>query len=89
MEVFAMKRFVPAWLPATLAVLICCGSALAADYSDQALFSTVTPDAMIVLDLSGSMRWNPRGEYDSRYGPKQDPPAPLAGCAHSIRHGVR
>ena len=64
-----MKRFVPAGLSATLAVLIACGAVLAADYSDQALFSTASPDAMIVLDLSGSMRWNPRGEYDSSQEP--------------------
>lgn len=64
-----MKRFVPAWLSATLAVLICSGGALAAETGDQALFSIVTPDAMIVLDLSGSMRWNPRGECDSSQEP--------------------
>jgi hypothetical protein len=64
-----MRRFIPAWLSATLAVLISCGAALAVDYSDQALFSSVAPDAMIVLDLSGSMRWNPRGEYDSSQEP--------------------
>jgi hypothetical protein len=68
-EVFAMKRLVPAWLSATLAVLISCGAALAAETSDQALFSAAAPDAMIVLDLSGSMRWNPRGETDSSQEP--------------------
>jgi hypothetical protein len=61
-EVFAMKRLLPAWLSATLAVLISCGAALAVETSDQALFSSVSPDAMIVLDLSGSMRWNPAGD---------------------------
>ncbi|GER94903.1 hypothetical protein A45J_2669 [hot springs metagenome] len=31
-------------------------------YSDEtALFTTVAPDALIVLDLSGSMNWNPAG----------------------------
>ena len=64
-----MKRLVPAWLSATLAVLISCGAALAAETSDQALFSAAAPDAMIVLDLSGSMRWNPRGETDSSQEP--------------------
>ena len=64
-----MRRFIPAWLSATLAVLISCGAALAVETSDQALFSGVAPDAMIVLDLSGSMRWNPRGEVDSSQEP--------------------
>ena len=64
-----MRRFIPAWLSAALAVVISCGAALAVDYSDQALFSGEAPDAMIVLDLSGSMRWNPRGEYDSSQEP--------------------
>jgi Tfp pilus tip-associated adhesin PilY1 len=40
-----------------LPVLIC-GSAFA-DESD--LFTSVAPDALIVLDLSGSMDWNPAG----------------------------
>ncbi|MDI6727740.1 MAG: PilC/PilY family type IV pilus protein [Thermodesulfovibrionales bacterium] len=32
-------------------------------YSDEtALFTTVAPDALIVLDLSGSMDWNPAGD---------------------------
>ena len=65
-----MKRFVPAWLSATLAVLISCSAALAVDYSDQALFSAVSPDAMIVLDLSSSMRWNPRGDMQTSGEPR-------------------
>ena len=64
-----MRRFIPAWLSAALVVLLSCGAALAVDYSDQALFSAVSPDAMIVLDLSGSMRWNPKGEVDSSQEP--------------------
>ena len=52
-----------------LAILISCGAALAAETSDQALFLRVAPDAMIVLDLSGSMRWNPQGEDDGSQEP--------------------
>jgi hypothetical protein len=35
------------------------GTALA---QEEALFTSVAPDALIVLDLSGSMRWTPNGE---------------------------
>jgi hypothetical protein len=69
MEACVMRRDILARLSAILGILVACGSALAVDYSDQALFSTVAPDAMIVLDLSGSMRWNPKGEYDSSQEP--------------------
>lgn len=30
---------------------------------ESALFTSVSPDALIILDLSGSMRWTPAGEY--------------------------
>jgi hypothetical protein len=69
MEACAMRRHILGWMSVIAGILISCGSALAVDYSDQALFSAVSPDAMIVLDLSGSMRWNPRGEYDSSQEP--------------------
>ena len=29
---------------------------------ETALFTSIAPDALIVLDLSGSMRWAPAGE---------------------------
>jgi hypothetical protein len=32
---------------------------------ETALFSTVAPDALIILDLSGSMSWNPAGGADA------------------------
>lgn len=64
-----MRSDILAWLSVILCILIFCGPALAVDYSDRALFSAVAPDAMIVLDLSGSMRWNPKGEYDSSRNP--------------------
>ncbi|RPJ39464.1 MAG: hypothetical protein EHM27_09345, partial [Deltaproteobacteria bacterium] len=28
---------------------------------EEALFTSVAPDALLVLDLSGSMRWTPNG----------------------------
>ncbi len=28
---------------------------------EEALFTSVAPDALIILDLSGSMRWTPAG----------------------------
>ncbi len=40
------------------ALFIC--PSVRADESD--LFTTVSPDALIVLDLSGSMNWTPYGE---------------------------
>lgn len=36
--------------------------ALAQEEDESGLFTTVAPDALIVLDLSGSMRWTPAGE---------------------------
>lgn len=50
--------------------LLVCGVMLANDVraDETALFSTTTaPDALIVLDLSGSMAWNPAGD-DLPYG---------------------
>lgn len=36
--------------------------------SDESeLFSSVAPDALILLDLSGSMLWNPAGEYHNNW----------------------
>jgi len=31
---------------------------------ETGLFTSIAPDAMIVLDLSGSMKWNPPGDHD-------------------------
>jgi len=64
-----MGRFARAWLSAVLAIALSCGAAVAADSTDHALFAAVPPDAMLVLDLSGSMRWNPRGEVDGSQEP--------------------
>ena len=68
MEVSAMTRFAFAGLAAVLGIAASCCIA-AADTTDQALFTAVAPDAMLVLDLSGSMRWNPKGEIDASQEP--------------------
>ncbi|MBP8696369.1 MAG: hypothetical protein KBH73_07900 [Syntrophobacterales bacterium] len=31
---------------------------------EEGLFTSIAPDAMIVVDLSGSMKWNPPGDHD-------------------------
>jgi Tfp pilus tip-associated adhesin PilY1 len=36
---------------------------------ETGLFTSIAPDAMIVLDLSGSMKWNPPGNHDSSNNP--------------------
>jgi hypothetical protein len=56
------------WLGAIaiLAMLLSTGPAWAGDdNTEEGLFTAVAPDAMIVLDLSGSMKWNPPGDHDS------------------------
>jgi type IV pilus assembly protein PilY1 len=51
---------------AILAILLPMGQAWADDdNTEEGLFTAVAPDAMIVLDLSGSMKWNPPGDHDS------------------------
>jgi hypothetical protein len=51
---------------AALACLFYAGQASADDATDESgLFTFVAPDAMIVLDLSGSMQWNPPGDHDA------------------------
>jgi len=56
-----MKRCCAIFLLAALMSFIGCPAAVA---DETALFSTVAPDALIVLDLSGSMSWNPAGGND-------------------------
>lgn len=52
-----------------LAMILCFTGQVSAQITDEsALFSSVAPDAMIVLDLSGSMKWNPAGDSDKIYG---------------------
>ena len=55
---------------AILAILLSTGQAWAGDETtEEGLFTAVAPDAMIVLDLSGSMKWNPPGDHDSWNNP--------------------
>jgi Tfp pilus tip-associated adhesin PilY1 len=57
-------------LAAILAGLFVAGQAAADDITDESgLFTFVAPDAMIVLDLSGSMKWNPPGDHDAYNNP--------------------
>ena len=56
-----MKRCGAIFLLAALMSFVVCPQAVA---DETALFSTVAPDALIVLDLSGSMSWNPAGGTD-------------------------
>ncbi|MCU0555244.1 MAG: PilC/PilY family type IV pilus protein [Syntrophales bacterium] len=69
------KRILGTWLCAIamFAMLITGGPARADDpLSEEGLFTAVAPDAMIVLDLSGSMKWNPPGDHDaSNYPTRQ------------------
>jgi hypothetical protein len=65
-----------------LTVLIC-GAMLANDVraDETALFTTTTaPDALIVLDLSGSMAWNPAGD-DLPYGSTETCSADTTNCS--------
>ncbi len=73
------RRYVKAkgtWLRlcevALLVILLSTGQAKAIETSEVGLFTAVAPDAMIVLDLSGSMKWNPPGDHDAyNYPTKQ------------------
>ncbi len=70
LEACVMRKGILTWLSVVLGLLLSCCAALAVETSDQALFSAVSPDAMIVLDLSSSMRWNPRGDMQTSGEPK-------------------
>ena len=50
-----------------LVLLAFCAAPVQAD--ETGLFTSIAPDAMIVLDLSGSMKWNPPGNHDSWNNP--------------------
>ncbi|MBE0558165.1 MAG: hypothetical protein IH628_13110, partial [Proteobacteria bacterium] len=66
-----------------LLTAVICGVMLAADaHADEtALFTTTTaPDALIVLDLSGSMAWNPAGD-DLPYGSTASCAADTTSCS--------
>ena len=69
-------------LMATLCGVMLTNDARAAAATDEtALFTTSTaPDALIVLDLSGSMAWNPAGD-DLTYGSTDSCSADTANCS--------
>jgi hypothetical protein len=50
-------------LASGLLVLLAAGP-LWATNDEEGLFTSIAPDAMIILDLSGSMEWNPPGDHD-------------------------
>ena len=64
-----MRRTLAVWLAVTLVVVILCSAVRAGETGEQALFAPVSSDAMIVLDLSKSMRFNPRDDHDSSQEP--------------------
>ncbi len=59
-----MKKRAMFVLTAGLLVLLCAGPLWAQSTSEEGLFTSIAPDAMIVMDLSGSMDWNPPGTTD-------------------------
>jgi hypothetical protein len=44
----------------------------ALETDETGLFTSIAPDAMIVLDLSGSMKWNPPGDHNSYNWPTNE-----------------
>ncbi len=50
------------WIIVFIAGLLLSGSAAFGQDDETALFTTLAPDALIVLDLSGSMNWTPAGQ---------------------------
>ena len=59
------------------------GNATSPDTAEEALFTTsVAPDALILLDLSGSMAWNPSGD-DKPYGNSLSCTADTTHCTGS------
>ncbi len=64
-----MKKKHLSLIVAGLAVLSLLGPAPDSRADETGLFTSIAPDAMIVLDLSGSMKWNPPGDHDSWNSP--------------------
>jgi Tfp pilus tip-associated adhesin PilY1 len=46
---------------------------------ETGLFTSIAPDAMIVLDLSGSMKWNPPGDHNYYNWPTKEYSDPTCG----------
>jgi hypothetical protein len=47
------------------AIAMSIGTAPLGRADETGLFTSIAPDAMIVLDLSGSMKWNPPGDHNA------------------------
>ena len=50
-------------------MMLSIGTAPVCRADETGLFTSIAPDAMIVLDLSGSMKWNPPGNHDAWNNP--------------------
>jgi hypothetical protein len=57
---------------AGLAVILLTGPVPDSRADETGLFTSIAPDAMVVLDLSGSMKWNPPGNHDSWNNPTNE-----------------
>ena len=49
-------------------IFVCSAINVLALEDEAATFNSLAPDALIVLDLSGSMAWNPAGDDTYYYG---------------------
>lgn len=64
-----MKKKAVVLLVIGVAIMLSVGPAPVCRADETGLFTSIAPDAMIVLDLSGSMKWNPPGNHDSWNNP--------------------
>ena len=64
-----MKKKTVPLLAFCAAIAMSLGTATHGRADETGLFTSIAPDAMIVLDLSGSMRWNPPGDHNAYNSP--------------------
>jgi hypothetical protein len=64
-----MKKIAVVLLVIGVALVLSIGPAAVCRADETGLFTSIAPDAMIVIDLSGSMKWNPPGNHDSWNNP--------------------
>ena len=64
-----MKKIAVVLLVIGVALVLSIGPVPVCRADETGLFTSIAPDAMIVLDLSGSMKWNPPGNHDSWNNP--------------------
>ena len=55
------NKFIKLFIYINLIIIFFCGAALLQAQEEDLFFKTYAPDALVVLDLSGSMAWNPAG----------------------------